>query len=83
MGMVPYGALSTLVTPDKNLLMRVPESWSLEEAATVPVVYGTVIYALKLVSKHRLNVSGILVLNVSLRSIQIQNKRFPDSLFQI
>ncbi|XP_023311358.1 fatty acid synthase [Anoplophora glabripennis] len=46
MGMMTFGALSTLVLGDFSLYSEVPDSWSLEEAATVPVVYGTVVYAL-------------------------------------
>lgn len=42
MGMVPSRALSNLVAVDRNLCWKVPDHWSLEEAATVPVVYGTV-----------------------------------------
>ncbi|KAJ8919484.1 hypothetical protein NQ315_002105, partial [Exocentrus adspersus] len=46
MGMVPTGALSSLLLEDSYLRFRIPESWTFEEAATVPVVYGTVFYAL-------------------------------------
>lgn len=45
MGIVPTGALSSLVLADPHLLIPVPDHWSLEEAATVPVVYATVIYS--------------------------------------
>ncbi|EFA05204.2 fatty acid synthase [Tribolium castaneum] len=46
MGMVSNGALSTLIDPVPHLTWMVPPEWSLEEAATVPVVYSTVIYGL-------------------------------------
>ncbi|KAG8225765.1 hypothetical protein J437_LFUL005724, partial [Ladona fulva] len=46
MGMVSSGALATTVKADKNLMWEVPDHWSLEEAATVPVVYSTAYYAL-------------------------------------
>ncbi|XP_044262250.1 fatty acid synthase-like [Tribolium madens] len=46
MGMTNNGALATLIDPDPNMTWMVPPHWSLEEAATVPVVYCTVIYAL-------------------------------------
>ncbi|KAK9875949.1 hypothetical protein WA026_011050 [Henosepilachna vigintioctopunctata] len=46
MGMIVHGALSTLIAADSYSLVKVPECWTLEQAATVPVVYGTVIYAL-------------------------------------
>lgn len=49
MGIVGTGALSSLVIADPQLLMPVPDHWSLEDAATVPVVYGTVIYAFQMV----------------------------------
>jgi fatty acid synthase len=42
MGMGNYGAMGTMVMADIDLLWDVPEHWTLEEAATVPVVYGTV-----------------------------------------
>jgi fatty acid synthase len=42
MGMCDYGAMSTMVMADTDLLWHVPEHWTLEEAATIPVVYGTV-----------------------------------------
>jgi fatty acid synthase len=41
MGMVDHGALASAVVA-KSMLWDVPENWTLEEAATVPVVYGTV-----------------------------------------
>ncbi|KAJ8963948.1 hypothetical protein NQ314_005279 [Rhamnusium bicolor] len=46
MGMVNTGALSTLVLPDPILTFKVPDYWTLAEAATVPAVYLTVLYAL-------------------------------------
>jgi NADPH:quinone reductase-like Zn-dependent oxidoreductase len=42
MGMREYGSMATMVMSDKDLRWNVPEHWTLEEAATVPVVYGTV-----------------------------------------
>ena len=38
--------LATSVAAENHLLFDVPESWSLEEAATVPVAYCTAYYAL-------------------------------------
>ncbi|KDR18643.1 hypothetical protein L798_06624, partial [Zootermopsis nevadensis] len=46
MGMCEFGSLATMVMADKELLWNVPEHWTLEEAATVPVVYGTAYSAL-------------------------------------
>jgi len=42
MGIVPQGAFASMVLADKDMLWDVPEHWTLEDAATVPVVYGTV-----------------------------------------
>lgn len=46
MGMVISGALATHVISDPALTWNCPEHWNLEQAATVPVVYGTVYAAL-------------------------------------
>ncbi|XP_017769936.1 PREDICTED: fatty acid synthase-like [Nicrophorus vespilloides] len=51
MSLLTGGAISNLVECDPNLTWRVPDDWSLEEAATVPVVYVTVIVAMKLKGK--------------------------------
>lgn len=42
MGMVAARGLATSILGDPGFLWDVPEKWSLEEAATVPVVYATV-----------------------------------------
>jgi fatty acid synthase len=42
MGIVSHGALASAVVAGKTLLWGVPDHWTLEDAATVPVVYGTV-----------------------------------------
>lgn len=46
MGMVAARSLATTVLADPTFLWEVPESWSLEQASSVPVVYGTAYYAL-------------------------------------
>ncbi|XP_069511428.1 fatty acid synthase [Ambystoma mexicanum] len=46
MGLISAKALATVVDADRRFLWDVPENWSLEEAATVPVVYATAYYAL-------------------------------------
>ncbi|XP_063877296.1 fatty acid synthase-like isoform X1 [Scylla paramamosain] len=46
MGLVAAGGLATCVWADPLLTWPVPSSWSLKEAATVPVVYATAYYAL-------------------------------------
>lgn len=51
MGMVGYEALATYVKPIDYFTWEIPESWTLEEAATVPVVYSTV-YAAFFIESH-------------------------------
>ncbi|KAJ2944093.1 hypothetical protein O0L34_g18059 [Tuta absoluta] len=46
MGMVAARGLATTVMADSSFLWPVPDKWSLEEAATVPVAYATAYYAL-------------------------------------
>lgn len=50
MGFVSNGALSTLILAQPYFNWLVPDDWSLEDAATVPCVYGTVIYGLVMVN---------------------------------
>jgi fatty acid synthase len=42
MGIVSYGALASDVVANKTLLWDVPDHWTLADAATVPIAYGTV-----------------------------------------
>lgn len=42
MGIYPAGAISTVLLTSKLFLWEIPNDWSLEDAATVPVVYLTV-----------------------------------------
>ncbi|XP_053692477.1 fatty acid synthase-like [Sabethes cyaneus] len=53
MGVLPSGAMSTLVECDPMMTWTIPDHWSLEDAATVPVVYGTVYTALFICSHIR------------------------------
>lgn len=46
MGMVRSRGLANVVEGDKALLWAIPDEWSFEEAASVPVAYGTVYYAM-------------------------------------
>lgn len=61
MGIMPSGALSSLVLADPFLLLPVPEHWTLEDAATVPVVYGTVIYAFFMVGTSHFQTPPLVV----------------------
>lgn len=46
MGIVSNKGMATSVVANPLLLWDVPDEWSLEEAATIPVVYATAYYAL-------------------------------------
>lgn len=46
MGLVPAQGLATSVLLSQDFLWDVPSSWTLEEAASVPVVYTTAYYSL-------------------------------------
>jgi fatty acid synthase len=46
MGLLPAKGLATVVDAYKNYLWQVPENWTLEQAATVPVAYATAFYSL-------------------------------------
>ncbi|XP_028825311.1 fatty acid synthase [Denticeps clupeoides] len=46
MGLLPAKGLATFVDADKRFLWDVPSSWTLEQAASVPVVYATAYYAM-------------------------------------
>lgn len=46
MGYRNIGALATYILPDPTMVWEVPSEWSLEEAASVPVVYSTTLVAL-------------------------------------
>nr|XP_033816212.1 fatty acid synthase [Geotrypetes seraphini] len=46
MGLLPAKGLATMVDCDQRFLWVVPKNWTLEDAASVPVVYATAYYAL-------------------------------------
>uniref|UniRef100_T1JE63 Fatty acid synthase n=1 Tax=Strigamia maritima TaxID=126957 RepID=T1JE63_STRMM len=46
LGLLPHAAMATTLEFDPELTWRVPDTWSLAEAATIPLVYTTVYYAL-------------------------------------
>lgn len=60
MGMVPFRGIATAVLTHQDFLWTVPPSWTLEEAATVPVVYITAYYAL-VVRGHLQSSDSILI----------------------
>ncbi|XP_035437568.2 fatty acid synthase [Spodoptera frugiperda] len=53
MGLLPENALRSVVEADPDLLWPVPEHWSLEDAATVPLAYVNVFYCLNYVLKSK------------------------------
>nr|XP_020670313.1 fatty acid synthase isoform X1 [Pogona vitticeps]XP_020670321.1 fatty acid synthase isoform X2 [Pogona vitticeps] len=46
MGLLPAKGLATVVDSEKRFLWEVPQNWTLQEAASVPVVYATAYYSL-------------------------------------
>ncbi|XP_022831505.1 fatty acid synthase [Spodoptera litura] len=51
MGMIRNRGMANLAEGDRFLLWAIPDEWSFEEAATVPVAYGTVYYAMVMVGQ--------------------------------
>ncbi|CAH0677167.1 unnamed protein product [Chilo suppressalis] len=51
MGLISKGALSSIITADPILTWPVPEYWSLEDAATVPLPYVHAYYCLVVMNK--------------------------------
>ncbi|KAJ4448693.1 hypothetical protein ANN_00083 [Periplaneta americana] len=49
MGLFPFRALANLVVANSSLMWECPDHWTLEEAATAPVVYCTAYHALKMI----------------------------------
>ncbi|GFT94626.1 fatty acid synthase [Trichonephila clavipes] len=45
-GFAPARAMATSILADPEYCFNVPDNWTLEEAATVPIVYATCYYAL-------------------------------------
>lgn len=59
-GMINTKALATMILADPFLIWEIPNYWSLEEAATVPVVYGTVLYAFEVEGKIKRGMSVLI-----------------------
>ena len=60
MGIVSAKGLATVVTADNAYLWKVPDDWSLEDAATVPVAYSTAYYSL-IVRAHLKPTESVLI----------------------
>ncbi|KAH7644723.1 fatty acid synthase-like protein 3 [Dermatophagoides farinae] len=46
MGMIPFKGIATKITTFEKFVWSVPDEWSLEDAATIPVIYTTAYYSL-------------------------------------
>nr|XP_054923973.1 fatty acid synthase-like [Dermacentor andersoni] len=46
MGLVEGKSIATALAADPTMMWEIPESWTMEEAATVPMAYSTAYYAL-------------------------------------
>ena len=54
MGLLPFKGLASTIPLDqctREFVYDIPESWTFEDAATVPIVYSTVLYALMIRGK--------------------------------
>ncbi|XP_045521971.1 fatty acid synthase-like [Pieris brassicae] len=51
MAMVRNSGMANMVMGDRALMWCIPDEWTFEEAATVPVAYGTVYYAMVMVGQ--------------------------------
>ncbi|XP_067914268.1 fatty acid synthase [Heterodontus francisci] len=60
MGLLPAKGLATVVDCDMRFLWDVSENWTLEEAASVPVVYATAYYALVVRGRIKRNESVLI-----------------------
>lgn len=69
MGMLGQGTLATLVKADPTMLWNVPDSWSLQDAASVPVVYATCLYAMVMVSHFWNKSIYSLLINTTLETV--------------
>lgn len=52
MGMVAARSLATTVLADPGFLWEVPDNWTLEQAASVPVCYATVSFEFRIARRH-------------------------------
>lgn len=77
MGLVKHSALSNLVKANAQTLWKIPQNWTLEDAATVPLVYSTVLYALIMVSAIR---NYYLRQNLLHSSFWFTKKKIPNFL---
>lgn len=53
MAMVQAKSLATTCVASRNMIWQIPETWTMEQASTVPCVYSTVYYALVVRGKMR------------------------------
>lgn len=60
MALLPAKGLATKVDTDERFLWKVPDTWTLEQAATVPVAYATAYYALVIRGRIRAGESVLI-----------------------
>ncbi|CAH2093519.1 unnamed protein product [Euphydryas editha] len=51
MGIVKHSGIANIVQVDRSLIWCIPDEWTFEEAASVPVAYTTVYFALVMIGK--------------------------------
>ncbi|KAK9875955.1 hypothetical protein WA026_011057 [Henosepilachna vigintioctopunctata] len=61
MGLSP-SSISPLIAVNSDELLVIPDRWSMEEAATLPVIYGTILYAL-LETDHLTELKKLKIIN--------------------
>ncbi|PLB37997.1 ketoacyl-synt-domain-containing protein [Aspergillus candidus] len=54
------GCGGTVITVSASSLLRIPENWSLEDGATVPAVYSTIVYCLDFVGRLKAGQSVLI-----------------------
>lgn len=60
MGMVPFKGIATTILTHRDFVWAVPDQWTLEDAATVPVIYITAYYALVMRARLRQSESVLI-----------------------
>lgn len=54
MGITPNGgSVANLIAADKDLMVEIPQNWTLEEASTIPIAYTVALHALKQINNKK------------------------------
>lgn len=83
MGVIQGGALSNTVIADPDLLWPVPDHWTLEEAASVPLSYLHAYYCLVSISQVSVIIFIILVIIRTLYGIFLTDIMITILLFHL